>query len=101
MAHIVFNAFSFLKKKLAEKNIACTDTPVDVVPGQQVKDVLAGLGIVQSDIEGVFVNGKISPLDTPVQDGDRVAAFPPGTPGPYRLLLGMVRADGEYKSDEN
>ena len=30
-----------------------------------------------------------SSFDTIIQDNDRVALIPPGTPGPYRVLLGF------------
>ena len=90
MGTVLFNAFSFLQKKLKAQNIPCVNAVLDLKDGQCVKDILDGLGIEPREIEGVFVNGKIAPLDTPLHDGDRIAALPPGTPGPYRLLLGLV-----------
>jgi len=91
MGAILFNAFSFLQKQLKEKNIPCTNARISFSKGQRVRDVLMKMGIRDKDIEGVFVNGKIASTNTLLSDGDRVAAFPPGTPGPYRLLLGMVK----------
>lgn len=91
MGTILFNAFSFLQKKLKEKNIPYSNVTISFKEGQRACDILEGMGITQDDIEGVFINGKVSPADTLLQDGDRIAAFPPGTPGPYRLLLGMVK----------
>lgn len=42
-------------------------------------------------IEAVFINGVAwSPGRGRVRPGDRVAFVPPGTPGPYRVILGMV-----------
>nr|WP_319392756.1 MoaD/ThiS family protein [uncultured Desulfobacter sp.] len=99
MGSVLFNAFSFLQTKLKAKNIPCVDAVLDFEDGQCVQDILDGLKIEPQDIEGVFVNGKISPLDTRLQDGDRIAALPPGTPGPYRLLLGLV-ATPDKKSDK-
>lgn len=50
-------------------------------------------------IEAVFINGKAMPLaEGQVKPGDRVGFVPPGTPGPYRALLGMVKLDGDDKS---
>jgi len=47
-------------------------------------------------IEAVFVNGKAASLeDGQVKPGDRVGFVPPGTPGPYRALLGMVKINQE------
>ena len=68
----------------------CTNAKIDFTEGQRVIDILRKLQIKETDIEGVFVNGRIAPTDTVLNDGDRIAALPPGTPGPYRLLLGMV-----------
>lgn len=102
MGSVLFNAFSFLQKKLKAQNIPCVDAVLDLNDGQCVQDILDGLGIEPQDIEGVFVNGKIAPLDTLLHDGDRIAALPPGTPGPYRLLLGLVSSpnkESDKKSD--
>jgi molybdopterin converting factor small subunit len=41
-------------------------------------------------IEAVFRNGHVQRLEDRIYPGDRVAFVPPGTPGPYRVLLGMV-----------
>lgn len=103
MGSVLFNAFSFLQKKLKAQNIPCVDAVLDLDDGQCVQDILDGLGITPQDIEGVFVNGKIAPLDTLLHDGDRIAALPPGTPGPYRLLLGLVSSphnESDKKTDK-
>lgn len=52
----------------------------NLTDGQCVKDILDSLGIEPQEMEGVFVNGRIAPLDTLLRDGDRIAALPPGTP---------------------
>nr|WP_320013375.1 MoaD/ThiS family protein [uncultured Desulfobacter sp.] len=103
MGSVLFNAFSFLQKKLKAQNIPYVDAVLDLNDGQCVQDILDSLGIEPKDIEGVFVNGKIAPLDTLLHDGDRIAALPPGTPGPYRLLLGLVSSpnkESDKKSDK-
>jgi hypothetical protein len=44
------------------------------------------------EIEAVFVNGVASPIDQAmVTPGDRVGFIPLGIPGPYRVMLGMVK----------
>ncbi|MFZ5944607.1 MAG: MoaD/ThiS family protein [Bacillota bacterium] len=49
-------------------------------------------------IEAVFINGlAVSIQDGKIKPGDRVAFVPPGTPGPYRALLGMVKISGNGK----
>lgn len=55
-------------------------------------------------IEAVFINGIAGPLkNRSVHPGDRVAFVPPGTPGPYRVILGMVnpRSKNESKDCRN
>lgn len=86
---ITFNAFGFLLFKLKEKNIPCQNACLELKEGATPKDLLKDLGIEEEEVEGVFVNGKISSFHTKLQDGDRVALVPPGTPGPYRHLLGI------------
>lgn len=49
------------------------------------------LNLPLDKIEAVFINGRARGLDQAnVKPGDRVAFVPPGTPGPYRVILGMV-----------
>jgi len=54
------------------------------------------LALPRDKIEAVFINGMAGPLERTVNPGDRVAFVPPGTPGPYRVLLGL-----RNKSDAN
>lgn len=49
-------------------------------------------------IEGVFINGIAGPLDRTVRPGDRVAFVPPGTPGPYRVILGLVKTSHDQNN---
>ena len=47
------------------------------------------LGLPLEQVEGVFVNGRGSPLDKGwVKPGDRVGFIPYGIPGPYRVHFG-------------
>lgn len=48
------------------------------------------LDISRDDIEIIIVNGVVQALSYSIKPGDRVAFVPPGTPGPYRVLLGFV-----------
>ncbi|KUJ95788.1 MAG: ThiamineS protein [Desulfonauticus sp. 38_4375] len=86
---ITFNAFGFLLFKLRENNIPCQNAILELKEEATPKDILELLGIKEEEVEGVFVNGKIKSFDTKLKDGDRVALVPPGTPGPYRHLLGI------------
>jgi molybdopterin converting factor small subunit len=58
-------------------------------------DLAKQLEIPRDDIEIIIVNGVVQALSYSVQPGDRVAFVPPGTPGPYRVLLGFI-----YKNKE-
>jgi len=90
MATILFNAFSFLQKKLKARNRPFVNATLDVAEGTKVEDLIAHMDLLSEDVEAVFVNGSIRPVDTVLKDGDRVALVPPGIPGPYRVLLGMM-----------
>jgi sulfur carrier protein ThiS len=91
MATIIFNAFSFLQKKLNMKNLPCTNVAVEVVDGTTARDFVASLGLGQEEVEAVFVNGSVVRRDQALKDGDRIGLVPPGTPGPYRVMLSMVQ----------
>jgi len=53
-------------------------------------DIASELNIPINEIEAVFINGKVSDRESLLSPGDRIGFFPYGTPGPYRLFLGMV-----------
>lgn len=89
MPQITFNAFSFLLDQLTSKGVACSDAPLNIPNQGTINDVLKQVGLSPDDVEGAFVNGRVSPFDTLLKDGDRVALIPPGTPGPYRVLLNL------------
>jgi len=91
MATVVFNAFSFLQKKLKAKNQPYANAAMEVAGGSSVGDFVAALGLEEQDVEAVFVNGSVVRRDWILKDGDRVALVPPGTPGPYRVMLSMVQ----------
>ncbi|MFZ5641974.1 MAG: MoaD/ThiS family protein [Bacillota bacterium] len=57
---------------------------------------LAGRLEIPADmLEAVFINGVAGTPDAMVHPGDRVAFVPPGTPGPYRVILGLVKKKPE------
>jgi len=91
MTTILFNAFSFLQKKLQARNRPYANATLNIAEGTRAADLLAHMDLSPGDVEAVFVNGLVKPIDTLLEDGDRVALVPPGSPGPYRVLLGMVR----------
>ena len=88
MNTILFNAFSFLRKKL--KNNLQLPSNINVPKGATAYDLIKQLELEDKDVEAVFINGKVMPFSTTIQDNDRVAFVPYGTPGPYRVFLGFV-----------
>ena len=63
--------------------------------GRTAYDIACDLRIPPEEIEGVFLNGCVKNIYDLVFPGDRVAFFPKGTPGPYRVFLGMARENVE------
>lgn len=55
------------------------------------------LELPREKIEAVFINGVAGPLNRTINPGDRVAFVPPGTPGPYRVILGIVNKEDQEK----
>lgn len=64
----------------------------------EIDDEISGLKLLEmldipvERVEVLLVNGKaVWPSDARIHPGDRVALLPPGTPGPYRVLLGFKK----------
>ena len=96
MPEITFNAFSFLQKKLKEKNIPFSNELMTIKSGITARDLVRQVALTDEDVEVVFINGKVHSLDTELHHNDRVALVPHGTPGPYRVLLGFkANANGQ------
>ena len=86
---INFNAFSFARLTLHKKGIECVNVDRELRDGMTIQDFIDELGFEEGEIEAAFLNGTVRPKDTLLHDGDRVALLPPGTPGSYRLILGI------------
>ena len=57
-----------------------------------VRELAERLELPLDVIEAVFINGRVYSLEKGrVRPGDRIAFLPPGTPGPYRVMLGIVK----------
>ena len=91
MSTITFSAFSFLRPKLAGRGVCCSGATLEMPEGITVGELAARLGLEEGDVEAAFINGRITSVDSALHDGDRVALVPPGTPGPYRVLLGIAK----------
>ena len=91
MPRIIFSALSSLREPLLEKGVDCCEAAMNIAGGSTAGALIAQLGLVRESGEAVFINGKAGDCEAPLKDGDRVALMPPGTPGPYRVLLGMEK----------
>jgi molybdopterin converting factor small subunit len=91
MPEILFNAFSFLQKKLKKNNFDYANVTMAVPENHSVLDLIHSLKLVENDVEAVFINGKANSFEYIIKDNDRVGLIPPGTPGPHRFLLGIRR----------
>ncbi|CCK82504.1 MULTISPECIES: MoaD/ThiS family protein [Desulfobacula] len=89
MPIITFNAFSFLQKKLKQKQIDYSNVIMKVEQGTTAMDLIRQVQLTPEEVEAVFVNGRVAAFDTILRENDRVALIPPGTPGPYRVMLGF------------
>jgi len=87
---ITFNAFSSLQRKLRRKNIPCVNARLEIPVGLTPRKLMTRLGFKPEEVESVFVNHRVVSIDTVLHHNDRVALLPPGTPGPYRVLLGLA-----------
>jgi sulfur carrier protein ThiS len=95
MITITFNAFSFIREKLKKNGIteyvnAKVSIPENCTLNQLIEEVML---LKEGDVEATFLNGKVVSKESVISDGDRVALVPPGTPGSYRLQLGMKKRD--------
>jgi sulfur carrier protein ThiS len=89
MATITFSAFSFLKKQLNDKGIACSTSPLEITEGITLSTLLTQVGLGDSDVEAIFVNHRIMPKTTTLKEGDKIALVPPGgIPGHVAAYVG-------------
>jgi sulfur carrier protein ThiS len=97
---INFNAFSFARIYLHKKGIECVNVDRKLRDGMTAQDFIDELGFEKGEIEAVFINRTVMPKSTVLHDGDRVALIPPGTPGSYRLILGIKEMNDQGVNSE-
>ena len=81
--------FMFLAELCKERN---WPVPMLVEIEDEVSgpDFLEKLDVPIERVEVLLINGKaVWPSEAKIRPGDRLALLPPGTPGPYRVLLGI------------
>jgi len=88
---VEIRAFNFLKKVFDERGWSFPHY-LKLDKECSAKELAQALELPAEMIEAVFINGKAyQPEEGLVKPGDRVAFIPPGTPGPYRVLLGIKK----------
>jgi len=87
--------FGFLRHYMDKQGLTYALEREIALDGETAFDIAKGLSIPPEKIEAVFCNGRVINIYDPVFPGDRVAFFPFGTPGPYRVFLGMARENRE------
>ncbi|MBE0496101.1 MAG: MoaD/ThiS family protein [Campylobacterales bacterium] len=86
---LFLKAFSLLRPHLKRQGIGYLGEPFTCKDGITLKELIATLGFGEKEVEGAFVNHLVVPKTTVLKEGDKVALIPPGTPGSYRLILGI------------
>jgi len=92
---VSIHIFSFLRRHMDEQGLPYAIEREIAPEGEVALDIARGIGIPPEEIEAVFLNGRVINIYDPVFPGDRVAFSPHGTPGPYRVFLGMARENVE------
>lgn len=90
---IELRVFMGLVQLFKERNWTIPKTVI-IEEGITGADLIAQLDIPEQQVEIIFINGKVFlPMDAMINPGDRVALVPPGTPGPYRVMLGFIKKE--------
>ena len=92
--------FGPLRKHMDRQGLSYTLRRAVSKGGRSAYDVAVDLGLPPEKVEAVFRNGQVINIYDTVFPGDRLAFFPQGTPGPYRVFLGMVRENRERSKRE-
>ena len=87
--------FGFLRRHMDAQGLPYNVHEEIARKGEAAYDIAGRLQLPPEEIEAVFLNGKVINIYDRVFPGDRVAFFPYGTPGPYRVFLGMARENVE------
>lgn len=88
---ITIRIFGKLRQYMDEMGLPYTLTRNISHEGESSFDIALQIGLSPEKIEAIFRNGKVINIYDPLYPGDRVAFFPFGTPGPYRVYLGLAK----------
>ena len=92
---VTIRIFGFLRKHMDAQGLPYTLEMSIPEEGCNAYDIISMLSLPPEEVEAVFRNGQVINIYDPVAPGDRLAFCPYGTPGPYRVFLGMVRENRE------
>ena len=74
---------------MKQENKAAVNAVMEIASELSARDLIIKMGLSDKEVEAVFINGKIKPLDAVVKDGDRVALMPNYSTGPQKSLKGL------------
>lgn len=97
---VTIRIFGFLRRYLDERGLPYVLTEEVPSEGISAYDLVESLSIPPKEVEGVFKNGQVVNIYDLINQGDRVALLPHGTPGPYRFFLGIDRENRERAKKE-
>ena len=87
--------FGFLRRHMDKQGLPYAVEKEIAPEGEVALDIAEEIGLPPNEIEAVFVNGRVINIHDRIFAGDRVAFSPYGTPGPYRVFLGMARENAK------
>ena len=93
--------FGFLRDYMDEQGLPYQMELDILLEGHRAHDIATEPRLPVDKVESVFRNGRVINIDNPVFPGDRVAFFPHGIPGPYRVFLGIARENAERARRES
>ena len=88
---VTIKIFGSLRRHMDEEGLPYAIEKEIAPEGVVAIDIAKGIGLPPEEIEAVFLNGRVINIYDTISPGDRVAFFPYGTPGPYRVFLGMAK----------
>ncbi len=92
---VTIRVFGFLRRYMDEQGLPYTLERNVPGEGCTAHEIARRLAIPPEKIEAVFRNGGVINIYDTIFPGERVGFFPYGTPGPYRVFLGMARENRE------
>ncbi|MBW1780354.1 MAG: MoaD/ThiS family protein [Deltaproteobacteria bacterium] len=98
---VTVRIFGFLRSHMDAQGLPYTLEKEIPEKGCTAVDIVKMLSLPPEEVEAVFRNGQVINIYDPVAPGDRLAFCPYGTPGPYRVFLGMVRENRERARRES